>query len=157
MFYFKLFSSRFGMHDKKFWGNDLQFNELDFLKCEKWCVRYCVEVLCNLSCNASITYTLFAPSKWWKCWFIIVARHTVEPLYKGHPRWWPFKRGGLSWGIKLTWFVKNGAWQWTKFCNFSETSLAFPEGFHCIRHHWYANYFHWTIIIILFKLRSLIL
>ena len=25
---------------------------------------------------------------------------TVEPLYKGHPNWWPFKRGGLSWGVK---------------------------------------------------------
>ena len=25
---------------------------------------------------------------------------TVEPLYKDHPRWWPFKRGGLSRGVK---------------------------------------------------------
>ena len=55
----------------------------------------------------------------------------MEPLYKGHPRWWPFKRGGLSWGVKYTWFVKNGAWKRTKFCNFSETFLAFTEGFHC--------------------------
>ena len=57
----------------------------------------------------------------------------MEPLSKGHPRWWPFKRGGLSWGAKYTWFVKNCAWKWTKFCNFSETSLAFPYGFHCIQ------------------------
>ena len=27
-------------------------------------------------------------------------KYTVEPLYKGHPRWWPFKRSGLSWGVK---------------------------------------------------------
>ena len=52
--------------------------------------------------------------------------YTVQPLYKGHPIWWPFKRGGLSWGVKYTWFVENGAWKWTKFCNFSETFLAFP-------------------------------
>ena len=26
--------------------------------------------------------------------------NTVEPLYKGHSRWWPFKRGGLSWRVK---------------------------------------------------------
>ena len=26
--------------------------------------------------------------------------YTVEPLYKGRPRWWPFKGGGLSWGVK---------------------------------------------------------
>ena len=25
---------------------------------------------------------------------------TVEPLYKGHPWWWPFKRGDLSSGVK---------------------------------------------------------
>ena len=40
-----------------------------------------------------------------------------NPLYKGHPIWWPFKRGGLSWGVKWIWFVKNSAWKWTKFCN----------------------------------------
>ena len=27
-------------------------------------------------------------------------RHRLDLLYKGHPRWWPFKRGGLSWGVK---------------------------------------------------------
>ena len=32
--------------------------------------------------------------------------YTMEPLYKGHPLWWPSKRGGLSWGVKWTWFVK---------------------------------------------------
>ena len=29
--------------------------------------------------------------------------NTAEPFYKhdkGNPRWWPFKRGGLSWGLK---------------------------------------------------------
>ena len=26
----------------------------------------------------------------------------------------------------------NGAWKWAKFCKFSETFLAFPEGFHCM-------------------------
>ena len=25
---------------------------------------------------------------------------TMEPLHKGHPRWWSYKRGGLSWGVK---------------------------------------------------------
>ena len=63
-------------------------------------------------------------------WNALVAkiRTTVEPLYKGHPKWWPFKRGGLSWGVNWTWFVKNGAWKLTKFCNFSETFLAFHMG-----------------------------
>ena len=60
-------------------------------------------------------------------------QNIVEPLYKGHPRGWPFKRGGLSWGVKYTWFVKNSAWKWAKFWNFSETFLAFPEGFHCTK------------------------
>ena len=64
--------------------------------------------------------------------YVVSIHSTVEPLYKGHPRWWPFKRGGLSWGVKYTWFVKNGARKWTKFYNFSETFPAFPEGFHCI-------------------------
>ena len=30
----------------------------------------------------------------------IETEYTVEPLYKGHPRWWLFKRGVLSWGVK---------------------------------------------------------
>ena len=37
---------------------------------------------------------------------------------------WPVMRGKE--------FVKNGARKWTKFCNFSETFLAIPEGLHCI-------------------------
>ena len=32
--------------------------------------------------------------------YIYIYIYTVEPLYKGHPRWWPFKRGGLSQGVK---------------------------------------------------------
>ena len=31
---------------------------------------------------------------------IKIYHNTVEPIYKGHPRWWPFKRGGLSWGVE---------------------------------------------------------
>ena len=64
-------------------------------------------------------------------WGLGRVMNTVEPLCKGHPSWWPFKRGGLSWGVKSAWFMTNGAWKWTKFCNFSETFLTFPEGFHC--------------------------
>ena len=41
--------------------------------------------------------------------------YTVEPVYKGHPRWWPFKRGGLSWWVRYIWIVKNCAWKWTNF------------------------------------------
>ena len=40
--------------------------------------------------------------------------YTVEPLYKGHPRWWPFKRGGLSWPnfatlVRLSWPFQRGS------------------------------------------------
>ena len=54
---------------------------------------------------------------------------TVEPLYKGHPKCRPFKRGGLLRGVKYTWFVKNDEWKWIEFHRFSDTFLAFPEGF----------------------------
>ena len=39
-------------------------------------------------------------------------------------------------GVKQTWFVKNGAWnmrECTKFPNYCETFLAFPEKIHCIK------------------------
>ena len=38
--------------------------------------------------------------------------YTVEPLYKGHLKWWPFKRGGLSnkQYLIISWYlhVQNG-------------------------------------------------
>ena len=45
---------------------------------------------------SSLSFLTWAPVTFCK------NRHvrTVEPLYKDHPIWWPFKRGGLSWGIK---------------------------------------------------------
>ena len=27
-------------------------------------------------------------------------KYTIGPLCKGHPRWWPFERGGPSWVVK---------------------------------------------------------
>ena len=63
--------------------------------------------------------------------------------------------GGLSkvvachdgWNKHHLW--KNGAWKWTKFHNFSETFLSFPEGFHCT----YIS-LHSTIIVNIFFLRK---
>ena len=68
----------------------------------------------------------------WGWWFETLScplwRHCNEPLYKGHPRWWPFKRGGLSWEVKQTWFVKNGTWKWTNFANLVRLSWNFQGG-----------------------------
>ena len=50
-------------------------------------------------------------------------------------------KSGLTWGVRETFFVKNGATKKTKFCKFRKKFLAFSEGLHCIcsnkpiRHH----------------------
>ena len=36
----------------------------------------------------------------WNIFISYLHCYTVKPLYKGHPIWWPFKRGGLPWGVK---------------------------------------------------------
>ena len=57
---------------------------------------------------------------WYVCllervWYLsngIYIYYSVEPLFKGHPGWWLFKRGGLSWGVHMYIYIYINWTQW---------------------------------------------